>query len=284
MKMPIKKDGNGQRWVEMDLLVPGTPEQVWAAMATGPGNTAWFIPSEITPEVGGTIRFNFGQGVSTSGEVTTWQPPYRFGYVERDWEPGAPPVATEITITGRAGNQCVVRMVHSLFASSDDWDDQLEGFEKGWPGYFALLRTYLRHFAGMPAASFMSMTACPGDALSAWQQLGQQFDLAGASVDERRTPAGLPEAWSGIVEHVYQDAEQRYILLRLDAPSPGMVLVGTHQSGADLGEVESHIGKRAGTNITLCRYYYGEEATTHAAESEARWRVWLQQAFAPTTA
>lgn len=280
--MPIKKDGNGQRWVEMDLLVPGTPEHVWAAIATGPGNTAWFIPSEITPEVGGTIRFDFGQGVSTSGEVTTWAPPYRFGYVERDWEVGAPPVATEITITSRAGNQCVLRMVHSLFTSSDDWDDQLEGFEKGWPGYFALLRTYLAHFAGMEAASFMAMAACEADALSAWQQLGEHFGLTGASVDERRTPTALPEAWSGIVEQVYQDAEQRYIILRLDAPAPGIALVGTHQSRAGLGEVEAQIGKRKGTNISLCRYFYGDDAETRATESEPRWREWLAQTFAPT--
>lgn len=45
--MPVKKDGTGKRWVEMELLVPGTPEQVWQAMATGPGNAAWFVKGEI---------------------------------------------------------------------------------------------------------------------------------------------------------------------------------------------------------------------------------------------
>ncbi len=40
--MPMKRDDSGRRWVEMEFLVPGTPEQVWQAIATGPGMSAWF--------------------------------------------------------------------------------------------------------------------------------------------------------------------------------------------------------------------------------------------------
>ena len=29
----------------------------------------------------------------------------------------------------------------------DEWDDQLESFESGWPGFFEVLRIYLRHDA-----------------------------------------------------------------------------------------------------------------------------------------
>src|SRR5688500_3508622 len=106
--MPIKKDGKGNRWVEMEFLTPGTPEQVWEAMATGAGNTAWFTKTTIEERVGGALRFDFGPAGGSSGEVTTWDPPRRFGYVEREWSEGAPPVATEITITSRSGDQCVV--------------------------------------------------------------------------------------------------------------------------------------------------------------------------------
>jgi hypothetical protein len=31
--VPIYKDENGKRWVEMQFLTPGTPEQVWQAMS-----------------------------------------------------------------------------------------------------------------------------------------------------------------------------------------------------------------------------------------------------------
>jgi len=38
----------------------------------------------------------------SAGEVTVWEPPFRFGYVERDWAPGASPLATEVAITSRS--------------------------------------------------------------------------------------------------------------------------------------------------------------------------------------
>jgi len=269
--MPIKKDGTGKRWVEMELLVPGTPEQVWEAMATGPGNAAWFVKGEIEPEVGGVFRLDFGQGAISSGEVTVWEPPHKFGYVERDWEPGAPPVATEITITGRSGTTCVVRMVHSLFTSSNDWDDQVEGFESGWPGFFANLRVYLEHFSGMSAASFIAMTPASVDSLSAWRHLGEALGLAGANVGEHRAASSGPESWSGIVEHVHQDAQQRWVLLRLDAPSPGIAGVGITD--------DANLGGSGGTTVSLCRYFYGDDAAALAAESEARWRDWLTKTF-----
>lgn len=264
--MPIKKDGTGKRWVEMELLVPGTPEQVWQAVATGPGNAAWFTKGEIEPRVGGVFRLDFGQGVTTSGTVTSWEPPHQFGYVERDWDKGAPPVATEITITSRSGDRCLVRMVHSLFTSSDDWDDQVEGFERGWPGFFAVLRLYLQHFAGASAASFMAMTSASGDVLTTWRRLCDALGLAGADVGEQREAASGPESWSGVIEQVHQDEQQRYVLLRIDAPLPGVALVGTNHKGS-------------ATTVTVCRFFYGDSSAALAAEHEPRWREWLKQTF-----
>jgi uncharacterized protein YndB with AHSA1/START domain len=273
--MPIRKDETGKRWVEMELLVPGTPEQVWQAMATGPGYAGWFVKSEIEPRVGGSLVFDFGEGATSPGEVTAFEPPHRFAYVERDWEKGAPPVATEITITARSGQRCVVRMVHSLFTSSDAWDDQVEGFESGWPSFFAVLRVYLAHFAGAPAACFMAMRPSNADALATWLRLGEALGLSGASVGERRQLTGGPERCSGIVEHVYQDSAQRYLLLRLDEPSAGVIVMGTHDKGASshpaAGEGKSSVG--------MCRYFYRTDPEARRAEAEPRWREWLGQTF-----
>ena len=36
--MPVKKDASGRRSVEAEVEVPGTPEEVWQAIATGPGH------------------------------------------------------------------------------------------------------------------------------------------------------------------------------------------------------------------------------------------------------
>ncbi|MCC7254063.1 SRPBCC domain-containing protein [Hyphomicrobium sp.] len=263
--MPIKKDGSGKRWVEMELIVPGTPEQVWQAMATGSGNTAWFTPTTIDERVGGAIHFDMGENGESKGEVTVWEPPLRFGYVERDWGEGAPPLATEITVTARSGDRCIVRMVHSLFALTDDWDDQMEGFESGWPGFFQVLRVYLAHFAGMKAAVAFAITRVEAPQLNVWKQLTEGLSLAGANVGDERT-LQTPEKLSGVVEHVQQDTKQRYVLLRLSQPAPGIALIGTY----GVGDI---------TNASLAFYLYGDDAEQRAAASEPRWRDWLGKTF-----
>jgi uncharacterized protein YndB with AHSA1/START domain len=268
--MPIKKDGSGKRWVEMEVIVPGSPEQVWQAMATGAGNAAWFTKAEIEERVGGVLKFDFGAMGSTKGEVTAWEPPYRFGYVEREWSEGAPPVATEITITSRAGDKCVLRMVHSLFASSDDWDDQMEGFEGGWPGFFEVLRIYLAHFAGMKAASFQAMASVEGDQLATWQRLMKELDLAGASFGEHRITPSQPERLSGVIEHVLQNSKIRAVIMRLDEPGPGVAMIGAFGAGGR-------------TNLSMCIFSYGDEAAARAAASESKWRAWFAETFAAGT-
>ena len=43
--MSVKKDASGRRSVQVEVEVPGTPEEVWQAIATGPGVSSWFVPS-----------------------------------------------------------------------------------------------------------------------------------------------------------------------------------------------------------------------------------------------
>lgn len=260
--MPIKKDGTGKRWVEMELVVPGTPEQIWHALATGEGNGAWFTKATIAEHVGGKLRFDFGPDMASTGEVTTWQPPHRFGYVEHEWNPNAPPLATEITITARSGDQCLVRMVHSLFSSTDDWDDQMESFENGWPAFFEVLKLYIMHHAGAPAAAFTLASNVPGDPLEVWMRLSGRAGIAGANTGQHLvlTPQSLPAS----VERVHQDGRQRWMVLRLQPPAAGVAMLGTYRAAA-------------GANVNVTLFFYGEGAAQTAAASEQCWRSWLRE-------
>jgi uncharacterized protein YndB with AHSA1/START domain len=265
--MPVKKDASGKRWVEMEVLVSGSPDEVWRALATGPGYAAWFTKARIEERVGGELEFHFGPDAKSTGQVTFWEPPYVFGYVERDWAEGAPPVATEVTITSRSGGQCVVRMVHSLFASSDDWDDQLEGFEGGWPGFFEVLRIYLAHFTGMEADQAGAMVmGVQEEPLTVWTRLTEGLGLAGANVGERRTTSPRPEALTGTVESIVQNPKSRYILLRLEAPVPGVALCGTH-------------AVKDGVHVSASFFFYGPGAAKQASTSEPLWRNWFAELF-----
>jgi hypothetical protein len=57
---------------------------------------------------------------------------------------------------------CLVGVVNSLFASTDDWDYQLESTELGWPGFFRTLRIYLTHFRGQGSAILQFVAAVAG--------------------------------------------------------------------------------------------------------------------------
>ena len=92
--MSVQYDADGRRSVQAEVEVPGTPEQVWQAIATGPGISSWFVPSEVDERVGGKAVSNFGPGMESVGTITAWEPPRRFivdtpAYGEE--EPALPP-------------------------------------------------------------------------------------------------------------------------------------------------------------------------------------------------
>src|SRR6266566_4301802 len=113
---------------------------------------------------------NFGPGMESRSVVTAWDPPRMFAAQGEGWG-GSPPIADEWSVEARGGGICVVRVVHSLFASTDDWDNQLEGTESGWPGFFRILRIYLTHFRGQRSAMMQWMAPAAGTEAEAWETL-----------------------------------------------------------------------------------------------------------------
>jgi hypothetical protein len=95
--MSVKKEASGRHSVQVDLEVPGTPEEVWKAIATGPGISSWFVPAEFEERDGKPVALtvNFGPGMEARSVVTAWDPPRRFANESGGWMPGAPPIANE---------------------------------------------------------------------------------------------------------------------------------------------------------------------------------------------
>jgi uncharacterized protein YndB with AHSA1/START domain len=160
--MPVKKDASGRRSVEAEVEVPGTPEDVWQAIATGPGISSWFVPTRVEEREGGAIVCDFGPGMESHSAITAWEPPHRFAADSRDdMGPDDPTVGTEWIVEARSGGTCIVRVVHSWFTSSDAWDDQFEGHTYGWLSFFRVLRLYLEQFRGQPGSPFQLMGVAP---------------------------------------------------------------------------------------------------------------------------
>ncbi len=266
--MSVKKDESGRRWIEVEVEVPGTPEQVWEAIATGEGVSSWFVPVEVEKdEKGNPVRVisHMGPGMDSVATPTAWEPPRRFA-AEGEMGPNAPILATEWIVEARSGSTCMVRVVHSLFASSDDWDDQLESFESGWPGFLAILRLYLTYFRGQPCSAFRLMGAAAVPEPVAWRAAEDALGITGAGLGQQlKTADGAPPL-SGVVERVGEGKHPCILLLRLDEPAEGIAAIGAHTMR---GEVL----------FMISVYLYGERAPEAAAQAEPSWRAWTAAHF-----
>lgn len=133
------------RVINLEVEVTGTPEQVWEAIATGPGISAWLQPTTVDERVGGTFAFDMGSGRNDSGKVTAWEPPCRFATGEVRWRAeGAPAatLATEWRVEALSGGTCVVRMVMSGFGTGAVWDREIEQLTEGMRKALESLRLY----------------------------------------------------------------------------------------------------------------------------------------------
>ena len=158
----------------LDAAVPATPEQVWDAIATGPGISSWFVGrTEIDGE---TVRTSFGEGFMPPRTVTAAQPPHRFAY-RSDTDPDGRFVAYEYLVEGRAGAATVLRTVTSGFLPGDDWADEYEAMRYGTELFFHTLTEQLRWFPGRFATPVTAFGPPVTDWPLTWHQLHRTLGL-----------------------------------------------------------------------------------------------------------
>jgi uncharacterized protein YndB with AHSA1/START domain len=263
--MSVKKEASGRRSVQAEVEVPGTPEEVWQAIATGPGVSSWFVPTETRED--GTIVSHFGPGMDAVARTTAWDPPRRFAGESPGFAPNAPPLATEWTVEARSGGTCIVRVVHSLFASGDEWDDQLEGIESGWPDFFRILHLYLTYFRGQASATLQLMGVTTEPPHKAWDVLTGSLGLTGVVLGERRNAPASAPPFGGHVEAPGKGGHHHQLLLRLDEPTAGIAHLFALPMGGQVFMV-----------IRL--YLYGDRAASVVARDEPLWHAWMNERFA----
>jgi len=264
--MPVKKDASGRRSVQAEVEVPGTPEEVWSAIATGRGVSSWFVPTDVEERKGGTITANFGPGMDSLSTITTWDPPQRFSADSQDMGWNAPTVATEWIVEARSGGTCVVRVVHSWFADVDDWDDQFEGHEHGWRVVFRILHLYLAHFRGQHGAVLQLMPAAPEPKQEAWGALKASLGLTASSIGQRVSASSGAPPLAGVIEYAGEGELAEELLVRLDAPAPGIAHLFALPMGGQIV-------------LPICLYLYGERAAAVVARDKPMWQEHLKAAF-----
>ena len=263
--MSVKKEASGRRSVQVEVEVPGTPEEVWQAIATGPGISSWFVPAEFEERDGKpvAVKLNFGPGMESRSVVTAWDPPRKFAVQGEGWG-GSPPIADEWSVEARAGGICVVRVVHSLFASTDDWDNQLDSLEKGWPAIFRILRRYLETFKGMECSAMQFVSFSSDSETKAWEKLGGELGLLKVAEGQKwSTPDGFPRMTGVSLGH---GMHAKTVLLRLDTPVPGTAYIGVFPGG---GMVQAYVAI----------YLYGANAKAAVERDEPTWQAWMGKRF-----
>lgn len=185
----------------IEIELAATPEQVWQAIATGPGIDAWFLGrNQVEPREGGSVRTAFGDS-APEATVTAWEPLRRFAY-RGDPAPDGRFIAYEFLIQGSGSGTTVLRMVTSGFLPGDDWQEEYDAMTRGGEMFFRTLVEYLTWFPGRTATT---ITVFGPPESSDWGHaralLDRALGLAGRATQGdtvRLTPAGL-EPVEGVV-------------------------------------------------------------------------------------
>jgi uncharacterized protein YndB with AHSA1/START domain len=260
--MPVKKDASGRRSVEVETEVPGTPAEVWRAIATGPGISSWFVPTKLDEREGGALVLDFGPGMESDGVIKVWDPPRRFVCENKEGlGPGSPTVEDEWTVEARSAGTCRVRVVHSWNASTGDWDKHFEGVEKGWPAFFRILTIYLTHFRGQPCANIPLMAMSSESKSAVWGKLLGSLGLARLAEGQRVQAATGAPRLAGVVERVVEKDHEE-LLLRLEEPTTGVAYF-----------LPVAMGQQAYLSVSL--YLYGAQARAIAEREAPMWQAWI---------
>ncbi len=237
-----------------ELTLAATPDQVWDAIATGPGLDSWFMGrSEIEPGEGGTNRLEL-PGHTQESTITAWEPGRHLAF--RGDDPDGTFAAFEFLIEGRDGGSSVLRCVHNG-TLVDDWEGQYEGMKVGDAMHLRKLAAYLAHFPGRTSRfNLFLFGPAVADDSKVWPTFADAL-----SVDEitegapiRLNVPGLPSS-TGTIDF-------------LTAPH----CVGVHTPNGILMLMK-------GYRDMLFLEYHGFSDDEDPNEAEAAYQSWLSTAF-----
>jgi uncharacterized protein YndB with AHSA1/START domain len=257
-----KPDLSTQRALEFEVDVSGTPEQVWEAIATGPGISSWYVPHTFDGHAGAAAVASFGDApeLQVPGRVAAWEPPHRIVF---DGGEDAGGLVFEWLVEARDNRTCIVRLVNTGFGTGEEWDAQYDGLAQGWPLFLRNLQLHLAHFPGQRAVSMLPMAVWSGTPEQAMAKLLTDLGIVGQPEvgGVLRTGAESP-----LLRGTVTDVAPGRVALLLDAPAPGTAFLAAEAMG---GQPTEQCG------VSVWSYLYGAEATTIVELDKPRWETWL---------
>ena len=242
--------------IAQNLEAPATPEQVWDAVATGPGLDSWFMgTSEVEPREGGAATLTLA-GFTERSTITAWEPPVHLA-TKGDEAPDGAYHQFEYRIEPRGGGITDIRFEHAGMLG-EDWEREYEGLSEGDPMYLRKLVEYVTYFPGRLATPVSAFgPRVEGDKDAAMSVFRRGLGLPdGVAIGDRvhAEPPGV-EPIDGVVDEVsasFLGVRTDDALYRFIRGYEGTTLVGHHLFRAAVDR------KRA----------------------EAAWAAWLGELFA----
>ena len=249
-----------RRFIELEVEVRGTPEEVWRAIATGPGISSWYVPHTVDEREGGVATASFGSApeMQIKGRVAAWEPPHRVLFDDGSGEG----LAFEWLVEARDGGTCVVRLVNTGFGSGEDWDAQYDAMTEGWLLFLCNLRLHLEHFPGQTATAVLPTATWAGPRDTTWARLTDALGIPATPAVGERIEVNAPDAPT--LAGTVADAAPWRVALLLDQPSPGTAILA----------VEGH-GEQV--QVSVWSYLYGNDGAAAAERDEPLWQRWLTE-------
>lgn len=252
---------NESRSIELEVEVQGTPEEVWRAIATGPGISSWYVPHVVEERTDGAAVARFGPGpeMEVDGRVAAWDPPRRIVF---DGGEGVEGLAFEWIVEARDESTCIVRLVNSGFGGGGEWDDHFDAMTDGWKIFMSNLQLHLLHFGGQSATASLPTAMWPGSCEAAWTELKQTVGVpegvrSGDHIEVGTI--GTPSISGTVVE-----ATATRVSLLVDSPAPGTAFIAAEGMGDQ-------------AQVSVWAYLYGDDAERIVERDQPAWQSVLDR-------
>lgn len=184
------------RSIDLTVEIPSDLDTVWRAL-TDPKHIERWFPLKASGSVapGGKLTLSWGPEMEWTTQVKVCEPPTHVRF-EDPADPSRPGVVSRIDFhletrsgpsaslrvnpsTSLGASRTVVRLVHSGFDASADWDDQFTSTQNGWRYFLMNLRHYLERHADTPRTMVWDRRRMTKPPSKVWESLFEPPVLGG---------------------------------------------------------------------------------------------------------
>lgn len=249
-EIDMRIEHNDGVWLVAEFDVPVTPARAFEEVATAEGMSAWFAPTSLEPQVGGSLlQFDDAlcspDDAATCGEVTVYDAPQSaesegtFAWVEDEWMgPGTPVphwhTSFEISCVRGGANGAepgVLLYLRSGFHESNELTET--SVAESLNGWRHNLLSLLHRLSVFPDGRVRTLQLFsdprPGTAASAWSTLLSAVGMTST------TQAGEPFSARGVQGTVI-DLIDGSAVLALSTPTTGTLVLSAHPTGETVEE------------------------------------------------